>query len=145
MKKQKYKEKIKQAVIDYIDLLKIGEDFIPHKCSVYIDRDVPELQDINFQYPTGPVVISDEEQCSPGRYSNNNGVKKGIFMPYKSFELLLSKFLYFLNKNWDSNFSKSERVFNSEFKKVYNNLYDVYLASKLRETCSYLEGTKFWL
>lgn len=58
--------KIKQAVIDYIDLLKIGEDFIPHKCSVYIDKDVPELQDINFQYPTGPVVISDEEQCSPG-------------------------------------------------------------------------------
>lgn len=38
-----------------------------------------------------------------------------------------------MNKNWDSNFSKSERVFNSEFKKVYNNLYDVYLASKLRK------------
>jgi hypothetical protein len=54
-------------------------------------------------------------------------------MPYKSFESLLSKFPYFLNKNWDSNFSKSERVFNSEFKKVYNNLYDVYLASKLRK------------
>lgn len=54
-------------------------------------------------------------------------------MTYKSFESLLSKFPYFLNKNWDSNFSKSERVFNSEFKKVYNNLYDVYLASKLRK------------
>lgn len=54
-------------------------------------------------------------------------------MPYKSFESLLSKFPYFLNKNGDSNFSKSERVFNSEFKKVYNNLYDVYLASKLRK------------
>lgn len=54
-------------------------------------------------------------------------------MPYKSFESLLSKFPYFLNKNWDSNFSKSERVFNTEFKKVYNNLYDVYLASKLRK------------
>jgi len=54
-------------------------------------------------------------------------------MPYKSFKSLLSKFPYFLNKNWDSNFSKSERVFNSEFKKVYNNLYDVYLASKLRK------------
>lgn len=54
-------------------------------------------------------------------------------MPYKSFESLLSKFPYFLNKNWDSNFSKSERVFNSEFKKVYNNLYDVYLASKLKK------------
>lgn len=54
-------------------------------------------------------------------------------MPYKSFESLLSKFPYFLNKNWDSNFSKSERVFNSEFKKVYNNLYDVYLAAKLKK------------
>lgn len=54
-------------------------------------------------------------------------------MPYKSFESLLSKFPYFLNKNGDSNFNKSERVFNSEFKKVYNNLYDVYLASKLRK------------
>ena len=54
-------------------------------------------------------------------------------MVYNSFESLLSKFPYFLNKNWDSNFSKSERVFNSEFKKVYNNLYDVYLSAKLKK------------
>lgn len=58
--------KIKQAIMDYFDTLKIGEDFIPHKLSVYIDRFVPELQNILFDYPTSTVVISDEEQCSLG-------------------------------------------------------------------------------
>lgn len=52
-------------------------------------------------------------------------------MVYKSFEKLLDKFPYFLNKNKDSNFSKSETVFNEEFKKIYNTLYDAYLSSKL--------------
>lgn len=52
-------------------------------------------------------------------------------MVYKSFDKLLDKFPYFLNKNKDSNFSKSETVFNEEFKKIYNTLYDAYLASKL--------------
>lgn len=54
-------------------------------------------------------------------------------MVYKSFEKLLGKFPYFLNKNKDSNFSKSETVFNEEFKEIYNNLYDVYLESKLNK------------
>lgn len=54
-------------------------------------------------------------------------------MPYKSFESLLEKFPYFLDKNEGSNFNKSEKVFNEEFKKVYNNLYDVYLGAKLRK------------
>ena len=54
-------------------------------------------------------------------------------MPYQSFESLLKRFPYFLDKKTSSNFSKSERVFNEEFKKVYNNLYDVYLASKLNK------------
>lgn len=58
--------KIKQAIMDYFDTLKIGEDFIPHKLGVYIDRFVPELQNILFDYPTSTVVISDEEQCSLG-------------------------------------------------------------------------------
>lgn len=52
-------------------------------------------------------------------------------MVYKSFDKLLDKFPYFLNKNEDSNFSKSETVFNEEFKRIYNTLYDAYLASKL--------------
>lgn len=54
-------------------------------------------------------------------------------MPYKSFETLLEKFPYFLDKKESSNFNKSEKVFNEEFKKVYNNLYNVYLGSKLRK------------
>lgn len=52
-------------------------------------------------------------------------------MVYKSFDKLLDKFPYFLNKNKDSNFSKSETVFNEELKRIYNTLYDAYLASKL--------------
>ena len=52
-------------------------------------------------------------------------------MVYKSFDKLLDKFPYFLNKNEDSNFSKSETVFNEEFKRIYNTLYDAYLSSKL--------------
>lgn len=58
--------RIKQAIKDYFDTLKIGEDFIPHKLSVYIDRFIPELQDILFDYPTKTVSISDEEQCELG-------------------------------------------------------------------------------
>lgn len=54
-------------------------------------------------------------------------------MVYKSFDKLLDKFPYFLNKNMDSNFSKSETVFNEEFKRIYNTLYDAYLASKLNK------------
>lgn len=64
--KQVIASKIKQAILNYIDSLKIGEDFIPHKLGVYIDKFVPELQDINFSYPTGPINIGDEEQCSSG-------------------------------------------------------------------------------
>lgn len=54
-------------------------------------------------------------------------------MVYKSFDKLLDKFPYFLNKNTDSNFSKSETVFNEEFKRIYNTLYDAYLSSKLNK------------
>lgn len=54
-------------------------------------------------------------------------------MVYKSFDKLLDKFPYFLNKNKDSNFSKSETVFNEEFKRIYNTLYDAYLSSKLNK------------
>ena len=54
-------------------------------------------------------------------------------MPYQSFETLLKQFPYFLDKKTSSNFSKSEKVFNDEFKRIYNNLYDVYLASKLNK------------
>ena len=41
--------------------LYLGEDFIPHKLAVFLDDEIPELQNINFNYPTDYVVILDEE------------------------------------------------------------------------------------
>lgn len=41
--------------------LYLGEDFIPHKLAVFLDIEVPELKNIEFNYPTGYVKISDEE------------------------------------------------------------------------------------
>jgi uncharacterized phage protein gp47/JayE len=41
--------------------LTIGEDFIPHKCSVFIDKEIPELKTIKFTYPEEYIVIADDE------------------------------------------------------------------------------------
>lgn len=39
----------------------IGEDFIPHKLAVFLDKNIPELKNITFSYPTEPIVLNDEE------------------------------------------------------------------------------------
>lgn len=46
----------------YYPGLEIGEDFIPHKLAVFIDSEIPELKNISFNYPTGPVTVTDEEK-----------------------------------------------------------------------------------
>lgn len=47
----------------YYKGLSIGEDFIPHKLQVFLDEEIPELKSIEFNYPSKPVVVNDEEQC----------------------------------------------------------------------------------
>ena len=67
------KESIKSRIIDAIRLyvdgnvtdyngLKIGEDFIPYQLGVFIHKQVPELKNINFSYPTAPITIGDEQK-----------------------------------------------------------------------------------
>ena len=58
--------KIQSAIIQYIDDMKLGEDFIPHKLAVYLDGEISELKNISFNYPVSPISISDEEKTSPG-------------------------------------------------------------------------------
>ena len=58
--------KIESAVKDYIENMRLGEDFIPHKLGVYLDREIPELKNIEFSYPEAPVTITDEEKCVVG-------------------------------------------------------------------------------
>ena len=41
--------------------LSIGEDFIPHKLSVFLDEQISEVKDINFSLPTEYIPILDEE------------------------------------------------------------------------------------
>lgn len=50
---------------------------------------------------------------------------------FESLKKLLDKFPYFLDKGKGSNFTKSERVFNNRFTKVYNDLFEVYLSGKI--------------
>ena len=58
--------KIVSAIKVFIDDMKLGEDFIPHKLSVFLDKEIPELKNIEFSYPETPVSISDEEKCVAG-------------------------------------------------------------------------------
>ena len=44
----------------------IGEDFIPHKLSVFLDNEISELKNIGFDYPLSVISVSDEEQCFCG-------------------------------------------------------------------------------
>lgn len=46
----------------YYSGLNIGEDFIPHKLAVFLDEEIPELKNINFNYPETHIEITDEEQ-----------------------------------------------------------------------------------
>lgn len=41
--------------------LMLGEDFIPHKLAVFLDDEIPELKNINFNYPDDYIRILDEE------------------------------------------------------------------------------------
>lgn len=46
---------------EYYPGLLLGEDFIPHKLAVFLDDEIPELKNINFNYPTDYIQILDEE------------------------------------------------------------------------------------
>lgn len=45
----------------YYGGLNIGEDFIPHKLAVFLDEEIPELKNIDFNYPNDYLKIADEE------------------------------------------------------------------------------------
>ena len=45
----------------YYPGLLLGEDFIPHKLAVFLDDEIPELKNINFNYPQDYIAIADEE------------------------------------------------------------------------------------
>ena len=42
--------------------LLLGEDFIPYKLGVFLDEEVPELQNITFKYPDDYIQILDDER-----------------------------------------------------------------------------------
>lgn len=58
--------KISSAIKAFIEDMRLGEDFIPHKLAVYLDREIPELKNIEFAYPEAPITITDEEKCVTG-------------------------------------------------------------------------------
>ena len=58
--KQDIKNRTTQAIIDYVDNLGIGQDFIPFKLGVYINDRIPEVKDVIFTLPEKPVVVNDE-------------------------------------------------------------------------------------
>lgn len=73
MEKEAIKSRIISAIKIFIDGgyrvdesyysgLEIGEDFIPHKLAVFLDEEIPELQNITFNYPMDYIQILDEEQ-----------------------------------------------------------------------------------
>lgn len=51
---------------DYHKGMVIGEDFIPHKLGVFLDKEVIELKNIVFSNPTQPVAVNNEEKCVAG-------------------------------------------------------------------------------
>ena len=64
--KQDISNKISSAIKMYIEDMRLGEDFIPHKLGVYLDREISELKNIEFSYPEQVVTINDEEKCVAG-------------------------------------------------------------------------------
>ncbi|MBR3140250.1 MAG: baseplate J/gp47 family protein [Methanobrevibacter sp.] len=46
---------------EYYPGLILGEDFIPHKLAVFLDDEIPELKNIDFNYPKNYIEILDEE------------------------------------------------------------------------------------
>lgn len=72
VEKDNIKSKIISAIKTFIDGgyrrngewypgLYLGEDFIPHKLAVFLDYEIPELKNIEFNYPEDYVRILDEE------------------------------------------------------------------------------------
>lgn len=53
-----------QSIKDYVSSLGIGDDFIPFKCGVYLNKVIPELKDISFMLPSKPVIVNDESIIS---------------------------------------------------------------------------------
>jgi len=45
----------------YYPGLLLGEDFIPHKLAVFLDKEIPELKNITFTYPEDYIQILDDE------------------------------------------------------------------------------------
>lgn len=46
---------------DWYEGLYLGEDFIPHKLAVFLDDEIAELKNINFNYPEDYIKILDDE------------------------------------------------------------------------------------
>jgi len=64
--KEDIASKIKTAILQFVDDMSLGEDFIPHKLSVYLDKEIPQLKNIGFGSPAEPVSILDEEKVTVG-------------------------------------------------------------------------------
>ena len=73
--KDEIKSKVEQAINVYVNGgirrngeyhtgLLIGEDFIPHKLSVFLDKEVPEIKNIIVNQPTSVIEIKNEEKGS---------------------------------------------------------------------------------
>lgn len=75
------KEKIKTRIINalktyigggyrrngkYYAGMQIGEDFIQHKASVFLDQEIPELKNIEWVTPSEYIVVCDEETAIVG-------------------------------------------------------------------------------
>ena len=54
-------------------------------------------------------------------------------MEYDSLKSLLKEYPYFFDKRKTSNFTKTRRIWNNRMKELYDDLFQVYLDSKLRK------------
>ena len=64
LEKEDIKSKISSAIKVFVEeMLGIGEDFIPHKLAVFLDDEIPEVKNIQFNYPADYVEIADDEIC----------------------------------------------------------------------------------
>lgn len=56
--------KVERSIHEYIDKMKLGQDFIPFQCGVYLNQNIPELKDISFSKPDAPIVIDDDSKIT---------------------------------------------------------------------------------
>lgn len=64
--KEEIASKIKAAILQFVDDMSLGEDFIPHKLGVYLDKEITQLKNIVFGSPSEPVQVIDEEKVIVG-------------------------------------------------------------------------------